>query len=158
VSGSPNPNQPPAPPILACRGSTIPALVDATNHILTVFAVSDVARAVSFYERAFGWERRADFPIFVELALPDGRGVAFYERNAFGTNTGRVPPAAAEGELTGAELYLRCDDLDAVIGRLAALGARELRALTRKPWGDEVAYFADPDGYVLAVARPAPDA
>lgn len=129
--------------------------MDETHHILTVLAVSDVARAVTFYERVFGWTRRADFPVYVELALPDGRGVAFYERGAFGSNTGRVPPAPAEGGLTGAELYLRCDDLDAVIGRLAAQGARELRGLTVKPWGDEVAYFADPDGYVLAVARPA---
>jgi uncharacterized glyoxalase superfamily protein PhnB len=59
----------------------------------------------------------------------------------------------AGGALTGAELYLRCEDLDAVLARLAAHGARELAARTRKDWGDEVAYFADPEGNVLAVAR-----
>lgn len=131
--------------------------MDATHHILTVLAVTDVERAAGFYERTFGWERRADFPVYVELALPDGRGVAFYERRAFGENTGRVPAAVAGGDLTGAELYLRCEDLDAVTGRLTAAGARELRPRTTKPWGDEVAYFADPDGYVLAVARRAGD-
>lgn len=125
----------------------------ATHHVLTVLAVTDVPRMVAFYEGAFGWTRRADFPIYVELALPDGRGVAFYERQAFGVNTGCVPAPVAAGALTGAELYLRCEDLDAVIGRLDSLDARELRPRTLKDWGEEVAYYADPEGNVLAVAQ-----
>ena len=130
--------------------------MNATNHILTVLAVTDVETMAKFYEAAFGWTRRADFPIFVEVELPDGRGVAFYERESFGVNTGKVPAAVPDGELTGAELYLRCDDLDATIARLHALDARELRPKTLKPWGDHVAYFADPEGNVLAVAEIAP--
>ena len=131
--------------------------MDATHHALTVFAVTDVEQMVGFYEQAFGWTRRADFPIYVELALPDERGVAFYQRESFGQNTGVVPEPVPTGALTGAELYLRCDDLDAVIERLTVLGARLLRPLTRKDWGEDVAYFADPEGNVLAVARPSSD-
>ncbi len=126
--------------------------MNAVNHILTVLAVTDVEAMATFYEAAFGWPRRADFPIYVELELPDGRGVSFYERGSFGANTGHVPKQVPEGELTGAELYLRCDDLDASTDKLNALGARELRPKTLKPWGDHVAYFADPEGNVLAVA------
>lgn len=126
--------------------------MDATTHPLTVFAVTEVEGMVAFYQAAFGWTRRADFPIYVELELPDGRGVAFYEREAFGLNTGIVPAAVAEGALTGAELYLRCEDLDAAIERLEAAGARLLRERTLKDWGDEVAYYADPEGNVLALA------
>ncbi len=128
--------------------------MDTTTHPLTVFAVTDVEGMVAFYQAAFGWERRADFPIYVELALPDGRGLAFYEREAFGLNTGVVPAPVAAGELTGAELYLRCEDLGAAIERMDGAGARVLRARTLKDWGDEVAYFADPEGNVLAVAQP----
>lgn len=127
--------------------------MDATTHPLTVIAVSDVERAVGFYQSAFGWPRRADFPIYVELALPDGRGVAFYERNAFGLNTGQVPAPVAAGQLSGTELYLRCEDLDAAIGRLETLGARPLSPRRLRDWGDEVAYFADPEGHVLALAQ-----
>ncbi len=129
--------------------------MDTTTHVLTVFAVSDVERAVGFYQSVFGWSRRADFPIYVELELPDGRGVAFYERNAFGANVGVVPPPVAEGQLTGAELYLRCEDLDAVIGRLEEAGARLLSARAVRNWGEEVAYYADPEGNTIAVTGPA---
>jgi len=38
--------------------------VDTTSHVLTVFAVTDVERAVAFYQQAFGWPRRADFPVY----------------------------------------------------------------------------------------------
>ena len=127
--------------------------MDATTHILTILAVSDVGRAVAFYEQAFGWERRVDVPVYVELALPDGRGVGLYQRDAFASNTGITPDAVGDGATTGTELYLHCEDLDAVIERLTMLGARELSPRMHKDWGDEVAYFADPDGNVLAVAR-----
>ncbi len=127
--------------------------MDDARHELTVFAVTDVEGMVAFYERAFGWERRADFPIYVELADSTGQGVAFYERVAFGENTGHVPALAPEGALTGAELYLRCEDLGASIERLVAAGARLLRERTVKNWGEEVAYYADPEGNVVAVAQ-----
>ena len=127
--------------------------MEATRHELTVFAVTDVERMTAFYEAAFGWGRRADFPIYVELADPTGQGVAFYEREAFSQNTGITPEPAPEGGLTGAELYLRCDDLGASIERREGAGARLLRARTLKDWGEEVAYYADPEGNVVALAQ-----
>ncbi len=40
------------------------------------------------------------------------------------------------------------------IGRsLLAAGGRLLSALAPRPWGETVAYYADPDGNVIAVAQ-----
>ena len=73
--------------------------------------------------------------ILTILAVEDlGRAVRFYEA-AFGWP--RVVDASGYA-----------------LGRLRAAGATELSALTARDWGHEVAYFADPDGFVLAVARP----
>jgi hypothetical protein len=33
-------------------------------------------------------------------------------------------------------------------------GAPELSALAPRPWGDDAAYFSDPSGNVLVLARP----
>jgi uncharacterized glyoxalase superfamily protein PhnB len=52
-------------------------------------------------------------------------------------------------------LYLYPDDLEAAIDRLVAAGARPLSSIALRDWGDEVAYFADPDGTVIALARTA---
>lgn len=52
-----------------------------------------------------------------------------------------------------AELYFEAERIDPVIARLRRAGARELDGLSMRPWGDEAAYFADPDGHVIVVAR-----
>ena len=58
------------------------------------------------------------------------------------------------GSITSTELYFYPDDLEAAIHRFEVTGAHLLRPLARKDWGDEAAYFADPDGNVLVLARP----
>ena len=134
-------------------GSLIPAH-GATQHVLTILAVVDLARAATFYRAAFGWPARVEVPVYVELELPDGRGLGLYQREGYARNTGVLPAAVAPGAITGTEIYWRCDDLARTLERLDRAGARLLSPLAPRPWGDEVAYVADPDGNVLALARP----
>lgn len=122
--------------------------------VLVILAVSDLARAREFYRRALGWPETVSVPVYSELEGPNGLRVGLYARESFGVNTGRVPHAVPPGELAPTELYLHADDLPSAIERLAAAGARPLSPLAPRPWGDEAAYFADPDGNVIVAARP----
>ncbi|MGE0707537.1 MAG: VOC family protein [Planctomycetota bacterium] len=124
---------------------------DAPRHVLTILAVDDLPAARRFYAEAFGWPLRVDVPVYAEFALPDGRGVGLYQRAAFLGNLDA--PGAGEVEVTGAELYFLVESLPEASAKLAAAGARLLSAPARRTWGDEVAYYADPLGNVLAVAR-----
>lgn len=63
-------------------------------------------------------------------------------------------PPFPEGESPRAELYLRVDDPAAFHARSLRAGARELSPLKDRDWGDVAAYSLDPDGYVLAFAKP----
>jgi predicted enzyme related to lactoylglutathione lyase len=123
------------------------------RHVLTILAVDDVARAAAFYVAAFDWTRAVDETPYVELAIPGGMRLGLYARKGFAANTGVMPSAAPPGGTASAELYLYADDLDAAIERLEAAGARVLSPRADRPWGDEAAYFADPDGHVVVVAR-----
>lgn len=127
------------------------------RHVLTIIAVADLEVSVGFYRNAFGWPARVRAPVYVELALPDGRGLGLYRRDGFARNTGQLPAELATGDITGTELYLHCHDLDDAMARLRAAGARMLSAPAPRGWGDEAAYFADPDGNVLVLARPMAD-
>jgi steroid delta-isomerase-like uncharacterized protein len=131
-------------------------------HVLTILAVDDLPRSVDFYRRAFGWALAVDVPVYAELALPGGMRLGLYGREGFARAAGAAPgrPAAgAPGAVAPTELYLHVDDLDAAVERLAAAGARPLSARAARDWGDEAAYFTDPDGHVVVVARPlGPDA
>lgn len=123
------------------------------RHILTILAVEDLARSVAFYRAAFGWPTRVDVPVYVELALPGGTSLGLYVREAFAVNVGQVPTLATPQRIGGTELYFHVDDLDDAIQRLEAAGATCLSARAPRDWGDEAAYYADPDGNVLVVAR-----
>ncbi len=126
----------------------------AARHVLTILAVEDLPRAVTFYRGAFGWEHLVDVPVYAEFALPGGMRLGLYERKGFGRNTGQTPARIAAGEIVPTELYFHVEDLQAAIDRLTGAGARCLSPLAARDWGDEAAYFSDPDGNVLVVARP----
>ncbi|MHC4957811.1 MAG: VOC family protein, partial [Planctomycetota bacterium] len=75
---------------------------------------------------------------------------------AFARNTNEHPAAPPAGAITGTEIYLHCDDLADAIAKLDAAGARLLSGRAPRDWGDEAAYFADPEGNVIVVTRPLP--
>lgn len=124
------------------------------SHVLTILAVEDLKLAAKFYEQAFGWPARVEVPVYVEFELPDGRGFGLYQRDGYARNTGQLPASLSKDDISGTEVYLHCCDIDDAIKRLKAAGARKLSDLAFRDWEDEAAYFADPDGNVLVIARP----
>ena len=122
-----------------------------------IFAVSDVARSVEFYERAFGWPRSEwiDYTNYVELIPPDGGALGLYERMGYAGEVG-AEPVETDDRVSPAYLYVRVDDVEATAARLEEAGARPLSALTDRVWGERAAWFADPDGNVVAVAQSKP--
>jgi predicted enzyme related to lactoylglutathione lyase len=118
-----------------------------------IVAVSDLPASRAFYDRAFGWTATVETPVYVEYGLPGGMRVGLYEREGFGRNTGVVPVAVPEGALAPVELYVGVDDVDAALERVLEAGGRLLAPAAERDWGDLVAYAADPDGTVLALAR-----
>ena len=120
---------------------------------LVIVAVGDLARARAFYRSVFGWPAEVDLPVYVEFRLPAGMRLGLYDRDAFARNAGELPYGIPAGFVAPTELYLYPDDLAATAARLVAAGARPLSPLAERDWGDEVAYFADPDGNVIALAR-----
>lgn len=118
-----------------------------------VLAVSDVDRAYAFYREVFGWESHIEWPgEYTELVVTDDDRLGLYRRDGWAQSAG-AEPAELNGKVSPAYLYVRVDDLDETVSRLEQAGARPLSARSRRGWGEEAAYFADPDGNVVAVAR-----
>lgn len=124
------------------------------RHVLTILAVRDLSRSVAFYLEAFGWEQIVTVPVYVEFLVGNGIRLGLYERTGFGRNIGREPAQIPSGTVGPTELYFYADDLISAIDQLKDAGAIELSPLSQRNWGDEAAYFADPDGNVIVLARP----
>ena len=52
------------------------------------------------------------------------------------------------------ELYLEVEDARSYCARAEAAGATCVSQLADRDWGYRVAYYADPDGHVIAIAQP----
>jgi catechol 2,3-dioxygenase-like lactoylglutathione lyase family enzyme len=120
---------------------------------LVILAVRDLPAMNAFYTAALGWPHVVDTPVYVELQHADGLRLGLYADTHFAHNVGERP--APSVGLTRTELYLYCDDLAAAIERAQRAGARLLGPRALREWGDEAAYVADPEGNVVALARPA---
>ena len=126
--------------------------------VQVIFAVSDLDRALGFYERAFGWPRneRIDYSNYVELLPPDGGALGLYDRDGCSGTVGARPADVPEGSVAPAYLYVRVDDVQETAARVEAAGGRPLSPLAPRSWGEQAAWYADPDGNVVAVAQPEP--
>lgn len=127
--------------------------MNEARHVLTILAVEEIDAATHFYREAFGWTERIRTPTYTEFLLPGDMRLGLYERHGFGRNIGEVPAQVERGKVAPTELYLHVADLELAITRLTEAGGRLLSARAERPWGDEAAYFADPDGNVVVVAR-----
>jgi predicted enzyme related to lactoylglutathione lyase len=118
-----------------------------------VLAVADVDRAHAFYREVFGWTSHLEWPgEYTELVVSDEDRLGLYRRDGYAESAG-AEPVELNGHVSTAYLYVRVDDLDGTIERLGRACARKLSPRSRRGWGEEAAYFADPDGNVVAVAR-----
>ena len=111
----------------------------------------DLEGALSFYRDALGLEAGYQWPLegepdFVVLRL--------------GTFTLALTRDSAPQQLLGRrmgddlrfELCFYTDDVDAIVVKLRALGVRVLREPEDMPWGERMAYVADPDGNPVHLA------
>lgn len=123
-----------------------------SHHVLTILATRDLRTLSAFYRTVFSWVATVDTRNYVEFELPGRQRIGLYDREGFGRNFGETPGDVPEGAVRPFELYLQVTDIAIAAERIAAAGGRLLSGAAKREWGDEVAYFADPEGNVLALA------
>lgn len=122
-----------------------------SRHLLTVLAARNLPALATFYTRVFSWVPTVDTETYYEFELPGGQRIGLYERESFGRNFGETPADLPAGAVRPFELYLQVTDLAIAQERILDADGRLLSAAAKREWGDEVAYFADPEGNVLAL-------
>jgi PhnB protein len=122
-------------------------------HALTPYlVVKGAARAIAFYEKAFGAE------VLFRMDRPDGRvghselrirDSRFMLADEFPEVGARSPESVGGTPVT---LFLYDGDVDATVARAAAAGARVTRPVENQFYGDRVGGLTDPFGHVWMIA------
>ncbi len=135
----------------------MPKKIDPLNKkqygaVSTMLTVSDVKAAVNFYQKAFGFAKRAMMngpdgkPIHAELVL---RGTVLMlgpenlERGARGAKTMGGSPAT---------LFIYTENADKITAKAIKLGATAQGPVADMFWGDRCGVVIDPEGYMWMIA------
>ena len=118
----------------------------------TILYVSDVAASLDFYERALGQSRR-----FVHELDTGDTALAFAAHELAAANLPGVfrPERRRSGGRARFEVCFVTTDVQGAFDRAITEGAEAVTAPQTKPWGQDVAYVRDPDGYLVELASPA---
>jgi len=120
--------------------------------VSTFLVVGDVKAAMTFYQKAFGFEKRS------VMNGPDGK-IAHAEIALRGTviMLGSENPERGVRSLKGiggspASLYLYAENADKVTAKAIKLGATAQGPVMDMFWGDRCGTIIDPEGYMWMIA------
>jgi hypothetical protein len=129
---------------------------EGTDMALQVTAimigVEDVARSKAFYADGLGCPIQQDHPGFVSVGLGDATSLAIYGREAAAQDAGVSPEGSGFPGISFHSIVSSKEEVDDVIGKATAAGAKIVRPAEAAQWGGYFGYFSDPDGYLWKVA------
>jgi lactoylglutathione lyase len=116
-----------------------------------VLYAKDVEAVAAFY-RVLGFEEQARIPAsdgspgFIGLRRHDAELAVTTE------DSPRMLAGVEPGTGPRHELFVYVDDLEKTIATLRDTEASVLREPTAMPWGEQIAFVADPEGNIVALA------
>ncbi len=123
-------------------------------HVLFILYVRSQAVSRDFYRTLLGAEPVLDVPGMTEFDLGHCKLGLMPEDGIARIITPALPHPGEGTGLPRCELYLLLEALGPAIERAHLASATVVAAAKDHDWGHRVAYFADPDGHVLALAEP----
>ena len=122
----------------------------------TILYVSDVEQTVSFYEKAFGMERRFVHESGAYAELETGETTLAFAAHDLATSNVEADYRRTKASKAppGFEVALVTDDVSGIFERAKSAGAAPLAEPTTKPWGQVVAYVRDIDGVIVEICTP----
>ena len=124
----------------------------------TILYVASVPDTVSFYERAFGLQRRMMLESADYGELATGETTLAFAANTFVKSLSEVPFEAAGPDKAAPpmELGFVTDAVEVMYHRAVAAGAVAVKRPERKPWGQLVGYVRDNNGFLVEICSPMP--
>jgi predicted lactoylglutathione lyase len=122
------------------------------NITLVTLGVADIAKATAFYQSLGFVKSNAASQESVSFFRAGGVVLALWDRETQAEDANAGDLWNGNGGIVVAQNVASEAEVDAVMARAAASGARILKPASKTFWGGYNGYFADPDGHVWEVA------
>lgn len=119
-----------------------------------ILYVHDQKRSTEFYTALFRRKPHINVLGMTEFIISDqcklglmpNHGIAKILKDS-------VPHPDMGNGIPRCELYLRTNDVTAEFDNALQIGAKLISVVKSQNWGDDVCYFADPDGHIIAFVQ-----
>ncbi len=126
------------------------------QYAYTILYVTDVPKTLAFYENAFGFEQKLLTPESDYAELISGTTIIAFASNELGKsnfkNGFRV--SNINEKPFGIELAFTTLEVKKVMDQAIKNGAILLEECKTKPWGQEVGYIRDINGFLIEICTP----
>jgi PhnB protein len=132
--------------------STVKPIPDTSSPLIPMLVCRDVSAEIDFCKTAFGaveLGRRAGPDGGAAHALLTISGAMVIIEAEWPTLASRAPQPDGSSPVV---IYVYVDDVDAVVERAVAAGARILLAVKNQFWGDRTGRIVDPSGHVWTIS------
>jgi predicted enzyme related to lactoylglutathione lyase len=126
------------------------------NDVIFIIYVADQKKSRIFYKQVLQTPPVLDVPGMTEFQINENSKLGIMpEEGIFRLlgDTCASPPWPKD--FPRCELYLMVEDVEASFQKLIDSGGRTISPPSLRNWGDIVAYGADPDGHIVALAKKA---
>ena len=124
------------------------------NKAMVILYVADQERSKAFYGEILGSDPLMNVPGMTEFPLSGSTSLGLMPESGTTSFLGDKLPAPSTGSgIPRCELYLFVESPGQSYDRLVKAGGVPVSPPEQRPWGDTVAYGADPDGHVIAFAK-----
>jgi len=126
------------------------------QYAYTILYVSHVEESMQFYETALGFDRKFITPEGDYGEIATGSTTLAFASHALGaTNLKQGYQPSQAGTLPfGMELCFATDAVEATLDAVVAAGGTLLEPMVEKPWGQQVGYAQDINGFLLEICSP----
>ncbi|MEO8589390.1 MAG: VOC family protein [Flavobacteriales bacterium] len=118
-----------------------------------ILYVADQGKSARFYSDLLGQAPTLDVPGMTEFTLPGGCKLGLMPEDGIARIICGPMPHPGKGQgVPRCEVYLLVDDIVQACDLAERAGARAVNAAADRDWGHRVAYYADADGHIIALA------
>ncbi|MCF7802094.1 MAG: glyoxalase/bleomycin resistance/dioxygenase family protein [Candidatus Marinimicrobia bacterium] len=122
---------------------------------MTILYVANQPVSCDFYENILRQKPILNVPGMTEFQLTPTHSLGLMPNDGIACILGKTVPHPSTGNgIPRCELYLFVKNLSEWYKNAMHHGAKLVSPIERQDWGDRVAYFADPDGHIIAFAEP----
>lgn len=123
------------------------------NFAYTIVYVDNVDETLSFYENAFGFKRKFLHESGDYGELDSGATTLAFAQRTMIADEGLIAHDAKTSK-SSFELDFTTDDVAAAVEHAIKAGAKLVKEIEVKPWGQTVAYVSDNSGFLIEICTP----